>query len=42
MAQLIKDKSLLSERQVKEFRQIIEAGKDDNFERNFIVKKPYP
>ena len=42
MAALIKERELLSDADLKKFRQIIEADKVDNLEKNFIEKKPYP
>lgn len=42
MVALIKERSLLTDKEITEFRKKIEADKDENFEKNFIVKKPYP
>lgn len=39
---LIKERSLLTEKETQEFRKKLEANKDDNLEKNFVEKKPYP
>lgn len=39
MAQLIKERELLSDVELKRFRQVVEADKIDNLEKNFIGKK---